>query len=205
MAYTLPDLSKPITEKQYNRLKKYGINASLFVLNRFFYSKQAVIDFLTIKKQIPEEVTVIYTTKKDTPQEKAKKELRDHNIIKEIINELEESNSFKDYYHAKEKAESQIYQGKGINYITKALKEKKFTDNVIQEVVNEISTENNDIIEQKLYNNARKIVNNSTFNKKQGYEKKNYFISTLVRKGYDYNSIQQVIESNDYSHYFDTM
>lgn len=205
MAYTLPDLSKPITEKQYNRLKKYGINASLFVLNRFFYSKQAVIDFLTIKKQIPEEVTVIYTTKKDTPQEKTKKELRDHNIIKEIINELEESNSFKDYYHAKEKAESQIYQGKGINYITKALKEKKFTDNVIQEVVNEISTENNDIIEQKLYNNARKIVNNSTFNKKQGYEKKNYFISTLVRKGYDYNSIQQVIESNDYSHYFDTM
>lgn len=205
MAYELPDLSKPITEKQYNRLRKYGINASLFVLNRFFYSKQAVIDFLIIKKQIPKEITVVYTIKTDNPQNKPKKELRDHSIIKEIIDELEESKSFKDYDHAKEKAESQIYQGKGISYIISVLKEKKFTDDIIQKVINEISTENSDIIEQKLYNNARKIVNNSTFNKKQGYDKKNYFISTLIRKGYDYNSIQEVIESNDYSHYFDTM
>lgn len=189
--YEIPNLNKPVTEEEFLRLKKYMLNSSLFVLDNFFYSKQGVVDFLTIRKNIPSEVIVANKEKEET-----------HYVIKEVFEELETNGAFKEKEHAEAKAESLIFKGKGLNYVEQHLESKKFPRTIIRDVIEEVKEKHHSIIDEKIYDNARKVVSSRTFSRKLGYEKENYFISALVRKGFSVDSIHEVMRSNEYKEYF---
>lgn len=189
--YEIPNLDKPVTEEEFLRLKKYMLNSSLFVLDNFFYSKQGVVDFLTIRKNIPAEVIVANKEKEET-----------HHIIREVFEELETNGAFKEKEHAEAKAESLIFKGKGLNYVEQHLESKKFPRAIIRDVIEEVKEKHHSIIDEKIYDNARKVVNSRMFAKKSNYEKENYFISALVRKGFSVDSIHEVMRSNEYKEYF---
>lgn len=189
--YKIPNLNEPVTEEEFLRLKKYMLNSSLFVLDNFFYSKQGVVDFLTIRKNIPSEVIVANKEKEET-----------HHIIREVFEELETNGAFKEKEHAEMKAESLIFKGKGLNYVEQHLESKKFPRAIIKEVVEEVKEKHHTVIDEKIYDNARKVVSSRTFSRKFGHEKENYFISALVRKGFSVDNIHEVMRSNEYKEYF---
>ena len=189
--YEIPNLNKPVTEEEFLRLKKYMLNSSLFVLDNFFYSKQGVVDFLTIRKNIPSEVIVANKEKEET-----------HHIIREVFEELETNGAFKEKEHAEAKAESLIFKGKGLNYVEQHLESKKFPRTIIRDVIEEVKEKHHTVIDEKIYDNARKVVGSRTFSRKLGYEKENYFVSALVRKGFSVDSIHEVMRSDEYKEYF---
>lgn len=63
--YVIPDFSVPLDECEYNRLRKYCINAATFLLERYGYSRNGVYDFFVFKKKIPDTIRITFPVDSD--------------------------------------------------------------------------------------------------------------------------------------------
>lgn len=153
------EISEEVFNKICKRLKKNATNDSLKLLLRSDYTKKTIEDKLKIKKY-PED------------------------IIKEVIEYLEENGFINDYDYAKHFVKSAFQKGKGAKYIEFELKKRGVISDITEELLSEYGKESkiSEAAEKKL----RSIQGNKEFPDYKDYIKLKEY---LLRQGYSYDEI----------------
>lgn len=191
--YKIPSFDSPLSECEYNRLRKYCFNAATFLLEKYTYSRKALVDFFVFKKRIP-----------NTIQVKQDNNVSNVDIVSSVIEELEELKLINDKRNALDRAESLLlFRKKSIFYVKNNLRQKGFLESDIDEAIEAI-VNSGDFDEQRaLVHEADKITRRSSFKNKDFRKRKHVFITALVSKGFSLTEIAELLDRGDYAHFFD--
>lgn len=192
--YKIPDFSQSLSECEYDRLRKYCINAASFLLDKYLYSKKGVENFFTFKKRIPSSVKVDY----------GNNDVRNVDIVSSVIKELEELKLINDKRNVSFHAESLLlFRKKSVSATKTNLWQKGFSDDDIEDAVADIVNSKDYDEQRSLVNEADKIVRRSSFKNKDVRKRKHMFISSLVSKGFSLTDIAELLDKGDYRPLFE--
>lgn len=124
--YVIPDFSVPLDECEYNRLRKYCINAATFLLERYGYSRNGVYDFFVFKKKIPDTIRITFPVDSDGLAIDDSQELDadifagDDNNVRNVNNVINTSN----VNNESNNADKKLYTVDMLNSIFKELEQK---------------------------------------------------------------------------------
>lgn len=198
----LPDLNHPINEKQYNRLYKYCFNAGKYLLEKYNYSTNQLVKFYETKRGIPDLIFIIYEVKNDEGNIIGEKR-ESLNIINKIINDLEEEGFLNEERSIISKIRMYTQNRKGKNFILSKLIHDGFEPKQVERILEDEIDDELELYEDNMKKQAYSITRKSKFLKSYSWDRKKMIITSLANRGYEISEIYNLIDSEEFEHYFE--
>lgn len=178
---------RPLKEKEYQRIKKYAYNTTLWYAQRYPSGKSKLIDRL-IRKGYPVDGVMV---------ESEDGEEVNKDVIAEVIQSLQSDNDelMNEHNIAENVISSYLRSGKNVKNAWFKCMQKGVSRTVFDEVVEKYVTQED--INDALDIAGRKILRSSTYKKKEKeFEKRNTFLKSMMTKGFDFSDASQWYEDN---------
>lgn len=180
----IPD-DRILTMDEYKELFNHAKNSSIWYLSRYARNSAQIKEKLYNKGYIKDSVYVI--TNGDT---------QEINIVDKVIEYLIEMVFIDDKNYAKTMLVSQLKKGKGLTLVKNTLiYEKKVDPELLNEIIEEIG-EIKTITQEQINKIGLKLMNSSTFKKKDKYGKKQFLYQRLSARGFNSTDIINWIDNN---------
>lgn len=181
---------RPLTEDEYEKLSKHAFNSSVWTLGRSRKSEREIRDKLQQKGYVAHDVLV---KKEDVSLDDARPATYSVNIIDDLIEQLKSLQYIDDEYTAQMIAESELRRGKGPVAIKMKLQQKGFTQDIINETLEEHTVE--DDVAEAIQRAADAYTRKSVYRKEaNSFMKKQKLMKHLATRGFSFPDINQYFD-----------
>lgn len=195
------EIGEEITEKEYQRFLKYGINSSIWYVTTYGRTTHETKDRL-LKKGYPNHETAVKFVNKDKITGVVETEIKNIFILEEVIENLEKNMILND----RGLVEAALFSSFSNNHAMSKIIRKLSTRGIDREMIDEEVEKLTEIYDEEEQREAEydgvdrlasRMVESYTFVKiTDPWKKKNKLMTSLVRKGYGFDLVQEWINEN---------